>query len=345
VKIYSFCEIIVQIKGVAMRLVVILFCLLYMMGICAQETFFSKVIIWGHPLHSHTQSYIHQAFYRAFKYLGYKVYWVSSPNEIQHVNLANTLFITEGQVDAAIPKRHDCYYIVHNWNPNDYVELFNNNRCIVLQVYTHDCLPYVTEKIADYVYSNNKEKMIFMPWATDLLPCEIDDVKQKIMHKKVPVIHWVGTIGQGIFGNEPEIMPFKKACDENGILFKHTVNASIDETIDLIKASQMAPAIQGAWQCEKGYIPCRIFKNISYGQWGITNNKTVYDLFKGKVIYNSDTYQLFYDAKSYINNASLYELYELMDFVKNNHTYINRIETLLNFMKSALNIKEENEVR
>ena len=105
----------------------------------------------------------------------------------------------------------------------------------------------------------------------------------------------------------------------------------------------MAPAIQGAWQCVNGYIPCRIFKNISYGQWGITNNRVVYDLFKGKVIYNSDTYQLFYDAKHYIDNAPISELYELMDFVKNNHTYINRIETLLNFMEKALNIKKKNE--
>ncbi len=310
-----------------------------------QETFFSKVIIWGHPLHSHTHSYIHQAFYRSFYHLGYEVYWVSSVDEIQNIDLVGTLFITEGLVDKDIPKRHDCYYILHNWNPDDYLELFRNNRCIALQVYTHDCLSYTTEKIADYIYSNAAEKIIFMPWATDLLPYEIDEIKQqKIMHKEKSIINWVGTIGGGIFGNEPEIADFKKACYENGILFKHTINSSMDETIKLIGESLMAPALQGIWQCEKGYIPCRIFKNISYGQWGITNNKTVYDLFKGRVIYNADTYQLFYDAKKYIENTSPDELYELMDFVKNNHTYINRIDVLLKFMKHALMIKEDNEL-
>ena len=35
----------------------------------------NKVIIWGHELHNHTHSYIHNAFYRTFKYLGYNVYW------------------------------------------------------------------------------------------------------------------------------------------------------------------------------------------------------------------------------------------------------------------------------
>jgi spore maturation protein CgeB len=91
----------------------------------------------------------------------------------------------------------------------------------------------------------------------------------------------------------------------------------------------MAPAIQGDWQCRQGYIPCRIFKNISYGQFGITNSKTVYELFGENIIYNSDTYQLFIDAKKYIQSASLEDLYKQMDFVRDNHTYINRINSLL----------------
>lgn len=328
-----------------MRLMSLLMSVILISSICsAQETFFSKVIIWGHPLHSHTHSYIHEAFYRAFKHLGYDTYWVSTQDEINNIDLTNALFITEGQVDKEIPKRHDCYYILHNWNPDNYKELFCNNRCLLLQVYTHDCLRYA-DKIDECIYGNVIEKMIFMPWATDLLPYEIDEIKQTCTrNKKQQMVNWVGTVGGGIFGNEPEIEGFKRGCSENNIAFRRVVNVSIDETINLIKDSYMAPAIQGAWQCEKGYISCRIFKNISYGQWGITNNKTVYDLFKGKIIYNPDTYQLFYDAKTYINNTSVSELYELMDFVRDNHTYINRIEMLLQFMKRALTIKDNNEV-
>ena len=305
------------------------------------KKFFSKVIIWGHPLHSHTHSYIHEAFYRAFNYLGYEAHWVSSIDEIKSIDLVGALFITEGQVDQEIPKRHDCYYILHNCNPDSYRELFKNNRCILLQVYTDDCLPYVTEKIDNYIYSISQEKMIFMPWATDLLPYEIDAIKESHMAAyKGSIINWVGTIGGGRFGNNVEIDGFKKACEENAIVFNQRANVSTQEGIALIKESYMAPAIQGPYQCEKGYIPCRIFKNISYGQWGITNNKVVYDLFEGKVVYNPDTYQLFYDAKEYIDNASITELYELMDCVRDKHTYINRIETLLMFMKKALNIRD-----
>lgn len=317
-----------------------IFCVLSFCSSNCYAHFFSKVIIWGHPLHSHTHSYIHWGFYRAFQHLGYEVYWVSDISEIKSLDLSGTLFITEGQVDSSMPKRKDCYYILHNCKRDEYRGLLNGDRCILLQVYTHDCIPYVTEKLGECMYSNLAEKMIFLPWATDLLPHEIDEMKKDAFQKKDYTVTWIGTIGDGVFGNQNEINGFAKACNENNIIFKRYTNVSADKNIELIQKSYLALALQGAWQCEKGYIPCRIFKNISYGQWGITNNKAVYDLFEGKVIYNPDTYQLFYDARDYIKRADIGELYELMDFVKNNHTYINRIETLLSFMQKALNIKD-----
>lgn len=307
------------------------------------EDFFSKVIIWGHPLHSHTHSYIHMAFFKAFQHLGYEVYWVSNVDEIQDIDISNALFITEGQVDASIPKRKDCYYVLHNCRADEYSDLVD--RSILLQVYTHDCLAYVTEKLGECMYTNVAERMIFLPWATDLLPHEIEGMKETVQLEKERNVTWIGTIGQGVFGNKNEIDGFAQACTENDIVFKGYTNLSPDKNIQLIQESYLAPAIQGAWQCENGYIPCRIFKNISYGQWGITNNKTVYDLFEGRIVYNSDTYQLFYDAQAYVKNSCINELYELMDFVKNNHTYINRIETLLGFMKRSLTIKDGYEIK
>jgi hypothetical protein len=146
-------------------LLIVLLLLLISNNTLSSHTFFSQVIIWGHPLHSHTHSYIHAAFYRAFKYLTYEIYRISSLEELTALNidLHKTLFLTKGQVDEAIPKRTDCFYILHNCRYDSYKELFDNNRCITLQVYTHDCLPYAQEKIDEYIYSNTKEKIVFMP--------------------------------------------------------------------------------------------------------------------------------------------------------------------------------------
>lgn len=97
----------------------------------------------------------------------------------------------------------------------------------------------------------------------------------------------------------------------------------------------MAPTIVGTWQKKQGYIPCRIFKNISYGQWGITNSKTAYEILQRKITYNPNTYKLFYDALLAISHLDLRKHFEVMDFVRDNHTYINRIETILNFIEDC----------
>ena len=82
-----------------------------------------------------------------------------------------------------------------------------------------------------------------------------------------------------------------------------------------------------------GYIPCRIMKNISYGQLGGTNSKAVYDFFKGKVVYNSDPYQLFYDCQAEKDNHDL--IFEQMKFVKENHTYVNRAKSLIKVVNNV----------
>lgn len=304
-------------------------------SLTASSPSFNKVIIWGHKLHSHTHSYIHYAFYKTFKHLGYETHWFDRNDDVSNFDFNNSLFITESQVDQNIPLRDDCRYILHNCDMKKYKSLFEQNCCIILQVYSHDVLPRKVIKIEDCIYYQPDDKIIYMPWATDLLPHEIDQVKQELLTRKHKnnIVYWIGTSGGGFHGNDNQIDPFAHACQQAGIQFTKTRGLEADTNKDLIQNSYMAPALQGKWQCDVGYIPCRIFKNISYGQMGITNSKAVYDLFKGKIVYNENTYQLFFDAQNRIQNIDINELFELMDFVKDKHTYINRIETLLNFMR------------
>ena len=304
---------------------------------------FKKVVIWGHKLHSHTHSYIHAAFYKAFNYLGYDTYWLDDSDMVDGIDFSSSLFITEGQVDKNIPLRDDCKYILHNCYSDKYHDLMCKGNAIRLQVYTNDCLACNVQKVDDYIYIDREGSCIYMPWATDLLPYEIESIKEKMLERsetKKKVVTFIGFVGGGSFGNSSNVEPFQRACEENGMPFVATGLytsgiISIEENISSIYNSYMAPAIQGEWQCEKGYIPCRIFKNISYGALGITNSKTVWELFNKKIVYNADTYQLFFDACDRVNIITLEEQFELMDFVKEKHTYLNRIEHLLCFLNSV----------
>ncbi len=306
---------------------------------------FEKVIIWGHKLHSHTHSYIHNAFYRAFKEMGYSTFWFDNSDELSNFDFSNSLFLTEGQADSRIPLREDCFYLVHNPSSTKYKSL-KENQYLTFQVYTKDVLSRPTaKKIDTCIYTDLDNKCVYMPWATDLLPNEIEIYKKEAI-KLFPKlgnltseksIFWVGTIGGGCFGNIEEISPFQKACEENGITFIQKTGLSMKESEKFIRQSFIAPTIVGTWQKEKGYVPCRIFKNISYGKMGVTNSETIYELFEGKIVYNPNTYQLFYEAKEKLKSMKKQDLIEIMDIVKNKHTYINRIQLLLDFMKEVEN--------
>lgn len=327
---------------------------------------FNKVVIWGHKLHSHTHSYIHWGFYRAFKHLGYDTYWFDNSDNVKDFDFSNSLFLTEHQVDQKIPIRDDCFYILHNCYLLHYErhkKQFKKGRCISLQVYRHEYIDKKAPKIQaqlsktlsngkkyfyydtnnnikldEYTYYNLKDKIIYMPWATDLLPHEIEQIQKnlpQVNNSRKKIINYIGS-------DITDLKKFKKACLENNIKFNrlggfNKKNLSMQENINKIQESYLAPAIQRRYQVKQGYIPCRIFKNISYGHIGATNSKTVYELFNKKIIYNSDPYQLFYDMQKKVSNFDIQEQLELMDFVKEKHTYINRIKTLLNFLTIVFN--------
>jgi len=267
--------------------------------------------------------------------MGYQTHWFDDKDNVHSFDFSNSLFITEGQVDKNIPIRDDCRYILHYCRSPKYIPLIEKGHCIILQVYNDFVLKRSDlVKVDTCIYYDLFRKRIYMPWATDLLPDEIDALKNEVPTiKKNKSVSWVGSMGDGLYGNIHQLEPFKRACAENRVEFHQRIGISIEENRKLVQQSYLAPAIVGQWQEEVGYIPCRIFKNISYGQMGVTNSKTVYELFDKKIVYNPDTYQLFYDARKRVETMTTQDLYELMDVVKTKHTFINRIQNLLDFLK------------
>lgn len=301
-------------------------------GLCIK-----KVVVWGHKLHVHTHSYTYNAWYRAFKYLGYPTYWLDDSDDVKSFDFAGALFITEGQVDGNIPLRDDCYYMLHYPRSDKYDYLLKLGRAIKFHVHLfHVIEPHFTQ-VGKYLYFDLPSSTFYFYWATDLLPYEIDINKRIITHiKNERIVHWVGSINNGSYGNVSQLVPFVRACRESNIKFMHHEKVSVEDNVQLIQKSYMAPAIQGERQALEGNIVCRIFKNISYGQMGITNSAAVADLFEGRLIYNSDTYQLFFDAEKKLKLMKQEELFGLMDYVRDNHTYLNRIDVLFKFFELVI---------
>jgi hypothetical protein len=291
-----------------------------------------RFVAWGHKLHTHTHSYIHNAFIRAFQHLGYPTLWLDNNDDISGIDFENTLFLTEGQVSQHIPALPSCYYILHNEPRPEHFSNVPNSHKLVLQVYTHDVANRPTKNCFEPFVYQECGNGLSMPWATDLLPHEIDEnMKQldTIVPASPPELNFIGM-------PTPPWDSVSNYCRTHGITYKQVggfskCNVDLSHNIQLIKHSIIAPALQENWQVDHGYIPCRIFKNISYGKMGMTNNKTVYDLFNGKILYSSDINQLMDMGLQFESNSMEYKkekIIPLMEFVRDHHTYLNRIQTI-----------------
>lgn len=310
---------------------------------------FNKIVIWGYKINNldsyiHTHAWIHQGFYLGFKKLGYNTYWFDDKS-YQDINFEKTLFITMGDKEnTKMPCRPDSFYIFHNSNiPPFFEKGVSRDKFMVIQVYTHDCktrnLKRVFENDPFQLY-NPAEKILYFPWATDLFPDEIKRNMVNIQNFKTKnIINFVGMI----------IQPwprFARAARRKGIFFTKIggfdkKKVSREDNQRLIQESYMAPAIQCDFQVTKGYIPCRIFKNISYGKFGITNSATVNEYFNNKLIYDSNVEVLFNKAYNIISKkqTNWNTLLKHMQFVSDHHTYLNRCQTLLNIFDIILNTK------
>lgn len=302
---------------------------------------FNKVVIWGQISSTYEDLNITNAFYNAFKYLGYDTFLFNKDSDLRNFDFSNTLLITEGQVDQNIPLREDCFYILITSLPRKYVHLFSLNKCMIVQVYTDVALSTPTaNRVAPFVYQDLTNRTLYMPPASDLLPTEIDTKKIKTIiennsprhHNRVKYVAWVDSIISGLFGNQSELSAFAIAAQQAGIRFVHKARLFPRQEDLFLERAYMAPTILGTWEREIGYIPYSIFKKITSGQMGITNSNRLHQLFNETLIYDPDPAVLFNKAQEALSSFDNTKRTALMDFVKENHTYVNRIQSILNFM-------------
>ena len=326
-----------------------------------------RVIIWGWPLYGDTFSYIFHGLYRAFKQLDVEVIWANPdppwmmdqpPGFDGSIDFDDALIIAEihGQTEY-LPRNESSTYFIHNVGncegrpgPGAFsgVGRFIDWRC---------CPMYCWDD-GIYKFAIDDEKMpwvgpgcrfekddvcdkFYMSWATDLLPHEINFDDRFL--KRERTAWWVGNIGGGKGGlddcldspphgdNRPVLREFRRACNDAGIEFKSNCPwlnpLSFEEQKILTQKSWVVPDFRHPWMLKWGYIPCRVMKNISYGQLGATNSRGVYEFFDGNVVFNEDPYQLFFDCQEKMNDTDF--ILRQMKMIKDNHTYVNRAKSLI----------------
>lgn len=293
-----------------------------------------KFIVWGHKNNGHTHGYVHSSYYKAAKYLGFDAYWFDDHDNVGDFNFDNSIFLTEGQVERNIPINKTCKYILHHTNSEKYIN--NGLEFINLANYLRWCDDGVSayhkenpvEVVNDFCFWDGITKTIYQPWATDLLPNEIN-IDNPIKYKpNATSINYIGTVHE----NFEQIMSFANIARKNNISFEALRTSSDFENMSLVQNSYLSLDLRGSWHLECGYLPCRIFKNLSYGRITGTNSENVKKKLGDHVIYNSNLELLFHELIEAEKTKPILDIQNTMRYIQENHTFVNRINNLLKFI-------------
>ncbi len=286
-----------------------------------------KIIIWGHyPLHSSTHGYIHDTYFKAFESLGYDVMWVS--NEDHLIDYTGAVFFVEDSQKSAMPVRPDCKYITHHVDTKYFTDRgvpFENvlklGNCIRNTVHF--------EKIEDLCHWDESTRTLYQTWGTDLLPDEIKVDDHIKFDESNQYINYVGMMyEQGPYWIEY----FAHCAEKNGKEVKlYTQSVTHQENRMMIRNSYICPDFRSDWHLQCGYIPCRIQKNISYGRVQGTNSPFIKEAFGDYVVYGG-TPETLYNNLINAERGGKINMKDAMQFIKDKHTYINRINNILKFL-------------
>jgi hypothetical protein len=111
----------------------------------------------------------------------------------------------------------------------------------------------------------------------------------------------------------------------------YTQNASDEENRNLIRESFLCPDFRSDFHLQHGYVPCRMWKNISYGRITGTNSPLVKRALGDYVVFGGTPQTLYQNLLEAEINQSV-NMKEAMSYVKENHTFINRVNNLLKFL-------------
>lgn len=296
-----------------------------------------KVVLWGHPPDTHTHSYIHYGFKKSFEYLGYDVTWVDDSEKNSNIDLNDAIVISEKNVIKHLPIIDSATYFIHNFK-DDFEDTGYDNVYNYL-VYHENYSWEGIEQVDDYFWFDERTKTPVIMWATDLLPDEIDNMEPSLYDDNKESVYFVGTI-QG-----KNSVEFAYICANNGKDFINLggytgyedeedglIFYGYDKSISAVRDSYISFDIREECHLDNGYIPCRIFKNMSYGKWTGCNSEKVKKFFENRVTIENNLEKLYDNIVSDYKKCDEKILKENMNFIKTNHTYLNRVKSLISVL-------------
>jgi hypothetical protein len=297
--------------------------------------YFRKVVVWGlrHQWHSHR--FIHKGFVDTLQRLGIPVTWTdytSDPGIIDSGDfvITSSAYGRGTRGNPLAPFRAGAYYCFHGYLHSGYPgsdraprHEVDRDHALNLEVFVNNALA-ASDQWDTVTHFDEPSKTLHQPWGTNLA----EDQFRRPTVSRSPFVCWVGAIWMG---NRAEIDELRGVLRDRSLRFVHLKFVPDSVNIVAIRRSRVAPAIASQWQVEQNYLPCRMFKNISYGQLGISNVPKFAELYRGCHVGGGSIAELI-DCALSLSKGEALELTAEQQRITRQHTYVQKIRNIFRAM-------------
>lgn len=257
---------------------------------------------------------------------GYDVHWVSDSQKNSALPDGSIVYAVN-LAQKFLPRSDRLYYILHNFSEQS--EFLHSKNVIKLQVFTDQCTTDA-ERLAPACYYNAQRREIYQPWGFPNIQPRPQNHFPSMYSKDE---YFVGSIWNNSQnqGNLDQIDQLKAALQEKGIRFVHCKGLPDKLMPTYIRNSRYAFAVVGSWQSSKGYLPCRLFKNINFGRVGLINSE-IANRELALCLPKCEISQIlnFYDTLTLNNKIELFNT-QMQNI--NHLSYVRNFERIMNFFE------------
>lgn len=312
---------------------------------------FETILIVGYKRPMHTHHFIHKSFYRAFLFLGLPVKWVESIDVLELSQLKKTLVLSSSQYfprdDFVIHSSSKA--LIHNIEQSHFFsgifkhEVFSKTA---FALYDNDFISLGVNS----GFSCNRRTVVTM-WGTDLLYNVVSQSQLLPSYRSNDKSFFVGTKQGPLFSdfNNKCVAQGFKLASRGGFTGSNNFSASrllrklkipffVDDfnSIKYTLKSVFAFDIRERGHLESSYIPCRIFKTLSYGRLCLTNSLACNSLFPEYTFLLNDDTQLA-DVVELESSRTHAESFDIINYMISNHSYVNRVQEIASSLASMDN--------
>ena len=251
---------------------------------------YDNIVFWGLKNSHISHKFIFKSYCEVLDRLGVSYHWVDDEAPDRGCGANDLVFIYGGarNLDRAIA---DDPYIIdfHVLNApstneaisEDVRERIINSPKRMSDIEHHAVTAEDGERLDALSHFCPKRRLLAQPWGTDLHPDNFMPAARNFCSTDVV---FNGSVWKSRWGNLEEIIALRDACEDHGLDLHELNNAKGLQNTYLIWGSRFAPTIAGRGQAAAGYLACRFFKNISYGQYCFSNVPLARELLENHVV-------------------------------------------------------------